>query len=53
MKLDFFVNFRLMKSFAKWKKHIRKTAMKSTSEKLRSELMLGEKYLRRGLLSVK
>jgi dynein heavy chain len=53
MKLEFFSKYRLFKNFAKWKKHIRKTAMKSTTDKLRNELMIGDRFLRRSLLGIK
>lgn len=53
MKLEFFGKYKLHKNFSNWKKYSRKTAMNKTRDKLQSELLVEDKFLREALLQTR
>ena len=53
IKLDFFKNYKRIKSFGNWKKYIRKSAMKSTIDQLKDKLVFNDRYLRESLLETR
>lgn len=53
IKLDFFKNYKKIKSFGNWKKFIRKSSMTNTIEQLKEKLIFNDRYLRNSLLEAR